>query len=205
MSRSLTTNFKNETLAAQLTPVLFAFLDFQSGAVRVWSGLGSKTWDGNSYLGLGYLGGVSAIEETTDVKANGVSFQISGVPSALIATALGDNYQGRTVKLWVAALDSSGAVISDPYLIFAGRMDNVEVDEGPETSVLRVLAESRLVDLQRSKERRFTHEDQQLDFSGDDGLKFMPTANSKPFVWGGETVTAVGGGDGSDVGSDTYQ
>lgn len=205
MSRAITTAFKNETLAASLTPVLFAFLDFQSGPVRVWSGLGTKTWGGNDYTGLGYLGSVSAIEESTDVRANGVSFQISGIPSSIIATALGDNYQGRTVKLWVGALDASNNVIADPYLIFAGRMDNVEIDEGAETSILRVLAESRLVDLQRSKERRFTHEDQQIDFSGDLGLQFMPTANSKPFVWGGETVAAVGGTGGSDTSTNNLE
>lgn len=197
MSRALTALFRTETLASQLSPALFALLDFQSGAVRVWSGLGTKTWNGNSYTGLGNFGSVSSVEETTDVRANSIAFQLTGVPTALIATVLADNYQGRTAKLWVGSLDASGNVIADPYLIFAGRMDNIEIDEGPNTSVIRVFAESRLIDLQRSKERRFTHEDQQNDYPGDLGLKFMPTANSKPFVWGGETIPAAGGGEGS--------
>lgn len=196
MSRALTTALKNETTAAALSPVVFALFDFQGGAVRVWSGLGSKVWDGNTYLGVGYLGSFSPIEETTDVKANGVSFQLSGVPSALISTVLGDNYQGRTVKLWLAALDSAGNIVADPYPVFSGRMDAVEIDEGADTASIRVLAESRLVDIQRSKERRFTHEDQQIDHPGDEGLASMPTAQSTPFVWGGQKVNgATGGGD----------
>lgn len=194
MARGLTTALKDQTLADSLTPVFFAFFDFQSGAVRVWSGLGSKVWDGNTYTGLGHLGTVSPIEESADVKANGVAFQLSGVPSSLIATVLGDNYQGRTVKLWLGALDSASAIIADPYQVFAGRMDNVEIDEGPETAVIRVFAESRLVDLQRSRERRYTHEDQQIDFAGDLGLKYMPTAQSTPFMWGGKQVPTYGGG-----------
>jgi hypothetical protein len=198
MSRSLTTAFKNETQAATLAPVFFAFFDFQSGAVRVWSGIGSKVWDGNTYIGLGYLGNVSAVDEALDVRAAGVAFELSGVPSALIATVLGDNYQGRAVKLWLAALDASGAVVADPYMLFSGRMDNVEIDEGPQTSVIRVFAESRLVDLQRSRERRFTHEDQQIDFSGDTGLKYMPTAQSTPFMWGGQRVASYAGGGGGN-------
>lgn len=205
MSRALTTLFRDETLASQLSPALFALLDFQSGAVRVWSGLGTKTWDGNDYIGLGNFGSVSSVEETTDVRANSIAFQLTGVPSSLIATILSDNYQGRTAKLWIGSLDASGNVIADPYLIFAGRMDNVEIDEGPNTSVVRVFAESRLIDLQRSKERRFTHEDQQINYSGDLGLKFMPTANSKPFVWGGETIPAAGGGEGSGTGGDNLE
>lgn len=194
MSRSLTTALKNETTAAALSPVMFALFDFQSGAVRVWSGLGSQTWDGNSYLGVGYFGSFSPVEETADVKANGVAFQLSGVPSSLISTVLGDNYQGRTVKLWLGAVNAAGAIVADPYLVFSGRMDAVEIDEGGDTSTIRVLAESRLVDLQRSRERRFTHEDQQIDFAGDEGLAFMPTAQSTPFVWGGQKVNGVSGG-----------
>ena len=188
MSRDLTSAFKTQTQAASLEPVLLAFFDFQGGAVRVWSGLGSKVWDGNTYVGLGHLGSVSAIEETADVRANGVAFQVSGVPSALIATVLGDNYQGRPVKLWIAALDATGAIVADPYLIFAGRMDNVEIDEGPETSVIRINAESRLIDLQRTRERRYTHEDQQIDFPGDLGLQYMARAQSAPLIWGGNRV-----------------
>lgn len=186
MSRDLTTALKNQTLADSLSPVVLAFFDFQSGAVRVWSGIGTLTWDGNDYVGVGHFGGFSPIEETADTKANGVAFQLSGVPSALIATVLGDNYQGRSVKMWLGAMNSSGAIVVDPYQIFAGRMDAVEIDEGAETSVIRVLAESRLIDIQRSRERRFTHEDQQIDFSGDEGLAMMPMVQSTPFVWGGQ-------------------
>lgn len=197
MSRALTTALRAETLAAGLEPVFFAFFDFQGGAVRVWSGLGSKTWGGNTYSGLGHLGSVAPIEESADLKANGVAFQLSGVPSGLIATALGDNYQGRDVKLWLGALDGSGAVVADPYLLFAGRMDNLEIDDGTESATIRVFAESRMVDLRRSNERRFTHEDQQIDFPGDDGLDYMPTAQSTPFMWGGQRVPSYAGGGGS--------
>lgn len=199
MSRNLTTALKNETLADALAPILLAFFDFQGGAVRVWSGVGSVTWGGNTYTGLGYLGSVTPIEESTDVRANGVSFQVSGVPSALIATVLGDNYQGREVNLWLGSLNSSGAIIADPYLLFSGRMDSVEIDEGPETSVVRVAAESRLIDLQRSRERRYTHEDQQIDFPGDRGLEYMPTAQSTPFLWGGQKVPTYAETGGSDT------
>lgn len=203
MARNITTALKNQTLAASLEPVLFAFLDFQSGAVRAWTGMNDITWNGDTYHGLGYTGTVSPIEETADVKANGVTFQLSGVPSSLIATILGDNYQGRTVKLWFGALDAAGAIVLDPYLIFAGRMDNVEIDDGPDTSVIRVLAESRLIDLQRSKERRYTHEDQQIDFPGDLGFKYMPTAQSIPFYWGGSLVPSYAQSGGASSSFDT--
>lgn len=205
MSRDLTTDLRAETLAAGLSPVFLAFFDFQGGAVRVWSGIGSLSWGGNTYTGLGHLGTVSPVEESSDLRANGVAFQLSGVPSGLIATALGDNYQGRDVKLWLGALDAAGAIVADPYQLFAGRMDALEIDDGPETATIRVYAESRLVDLRRSNERRFTHEDQQIDFPGDDGLDYMPTAQSTPFMWGGQRVPTYAAGGGSAAANSELQ
>lgn len=188
MSRDLTAGMLAEVTAESLSPVMLAFFDFQAGAARMWTGIGTLTWGGHDYLGLGNMGAISPLEESTDLRANGISFQLSGVPSAMLATALGDNYQGRDVKLWLGAINSSGAIVTDPYQIFSGRMDTVEIDEGPDTSVVRVSAESRLVDLNRSRERRYTHEDQQINFPGDLGLQYMPTAQSTGFLWGGQKV-----------------
>ena len=188
MSRNLVAGLLAEVTAAELSPVMLAFFDFQSGGTRMWTGVGTISWNGNSYLGLGNFASISPVEESTDVRANGVSFQVSGVPSAMIALALADNYQGRDVKLWLGALNSSGALVADPYQIFSGRMDSVEIDEGPDTAVVRINAESRLIDLNRSKERRYTHEDQQINFPGDLGLEYMPTAQSTSFLWGGQKV-----------------
>jgi len=193
MSRSLVTAFKNQTLAASLSPVVFALLDFQGGAVRVWNGLGTRSWASNNYTGVGHLGSISTIEETADIRANSVTLALSGVPSSLISTVLGDNYSGRDVKIWIGALDAAGAIVADPNLRFSGRMSNVEIDEGPDTAVIKVLAESKLADLQRSRERRYTHEDQQIDFAGDLGLQLMPTAQSRPLYWGGRQAFPVAG------------
>lgn len=194
--RSLNASLVTEITAARLAPACFALLDFQSGAVRVWDGVGTKTWGGNNYTGLGYLGKISPIEESTDVRANGVVLQLSGIPTSLLATVLGDNYSGRAVSIWIGALNASEALVADPDLVFSGRMNNLDFDKGPETSVIRVTAESRLVDLSRSRERRFTHEHQQIDFPGDLGLEYMARAQSTPLNWGGQSAgTAASGGN----------
>lgn len=201
MSRTLNASLVTEITAAGLAPAVFAFLDFQGGAVRVWDGVGTKSWGGNNYTGLGYLGSISPIEESTDVRANGIVMQLSGVPSSLIATVLGDNYNRRACSVWIGALNQAGALVADPDLAFSGRMNNVDFDKGAETSVIRVFAESRLVDLLRSRERRYTHEHQQIDFSGDLGLEYMARSQSTPLMWGGKSVPTyaeTGGGEGED-------
>jgi len=201
MSRTLNASLVTEITAERLAPAIFAFLDFQGGAVRVWDGIGTMTWGGNNYTGLGYLGSISPIEETADVKANGVVMQVSGIPSSLIATVLGDSYNRRDVSIWVGALNATGALVADPDLAFSGRMNNVDFDKGPDTATLRIFAESRLVDLRRSRERRYTHEHQQIDFPGDLGLKYMARAQSTPLTWGGARVPTFAGGGNEGGGS----
>jgi hypothetical protein len=202
MSRTFQGEFYAEIIAANCAPATFAFLDFQGGAVRVWDGVGSLTWGGNTYTGLGYLGAVSPIEESADTRANGIVLSVSGVPSSLIASVLGDNYNRREVSVWIGALDAAGALVADPEVAFTGKMNNVDFDKGEKTSIIRIYAESRLVDLLRSRERRYTHEHQQIDFPGDLGLEYMARAQSTPLQWGGARVPTYSGG-GSSGGSAT--
>lgn len=197
MSRTVDGDFLVEITAARFAPATFAFLDFQGGAVRVWDGVGSITWGGNTYVGLGYLGAISPIEESADTRANGIVLSVSGVPSSLIATVLGDNYNRREVSVWIGALDAVGALVADPELAFTGKMNNVDFDKGEKSSVIRIHAESRLVDLLRPRERRYTHEHQQIDYPGDLGLEYMARAQSTPLQWGGARVPTYSGGGSS--------
>ena len=65
-------------------PVLLVEFGFTSGISRLWSGLGTLSWNGLDWLGVGTLGQVSSVEETLEVRAAGASFELSGVPADLL-------------------------------------------------------------------------------------------------------------------------
>lgn len=185
MVRSLTAGMVTETTGDVLEPVLFFKMAFASGDLNVWSGIGDKVFNSDTYTGVGDFGGVSNIEETGLLKAASATFTLSGIPSSIIATTLTEDYSERFAKLWLGMLDSSKAIIADPYLLFVGRMDVMEIEEGPETSIIKLSVVNRLVDLERPKERRYTAEDQKEQFSGDLGLDFVASLNDgKQIVWG---------------------
>lgn len=168
MSREdLTAGMVSEATAASLRPRLLAKLEFDSGDVRVWSGVGDLSFGGETYTGVGDLGGVSAVEEKTATNATGLVYTLSGVPSALVSIALREHYQDRPATLWFGALDASGALIADPYQAHAGRMDQMTLEEGGETATIRLSCESHLIDLERPRERRYTPEDQQDEYAND--------------------------------------
>jgi len=183
MARNLTAGLQAETLAAQLSPILFLEFETAAGTSRAWTGFGTISWNGQSWIGLGHLLGVSAIEETGDVVANGVSISLSGVPAELVSIALTHVRQGKPVRIWLGALDAAGAVIADPYLMFQGRFDTAAIQEGADTAAIIVQAESRLIDLERPRTRRYTPEDQAIDYPGDLGLAFVSAIQDAAIIW----------------------
>lgn len=183
MARTLTPAASSAFDAGHVPSLIFVLMDFPSGILRVNNSPATFAWGGNDWLGVGTLGSIDAIDEGVTLEARGLKFRISGVPQANVAVALGQKYQGRDCKVWRAPLTSDYAVIADPVLVFFGRLDVMDIELGP-TATITVSAESRLADWDRSRGRRYTHEDQQIDYPGDKGLEFVPQMADKELRWG---------------------
>jgi len=66
-------------------------------------------------------------------------------------------------------------------------MDVANIQEGPETSIIQMNIESRLVQFDMPLNRMYTLEDQQIDFPNDVGFEFIPDLQDKEVVWGKQT------------------
>lgn len=135
------------------------------------------------WLGLAHCGSVSAISETSGLEMTGVSMSLSGIPSAMITTALAEYYQGRDCNIWLAPLDANCAVLADPVLVFPGRIDTMSIELG-DTASITLTAENKMADWNKSRVRRYTHEDQIAEYPSDLGLEFVPQMVEKVLVWG---------------------
>jgi hypothetical protein len=183
MSRNLTTAVSNQLSAGELQPFFAIKLNFDSGSLKLWTGYGDITVDSETYTGGGQFLGISSVEETVEVAARGVTMSLNGIDASLITLALTENYQTRSAKVFLGVI-SSGAVVADPYLVFDGRMDVMTIDDGGETATISMTAESRLIDLERPKLRRYTSEDQKLNHPDDIGLDFVASLQEKEIAWG---------------------
>lgn len=173
-----------EVCADVLAPVVFVRLEFDSGALRLWSGFGDFAWDGQTWTGTGALGSVSPAEETTGIKATNASFSLNGIPSSILSLAYAEEYQLRPAYSWLGAVDDAGTLIGTPYRWFKGRMDTMQDEDTGETCTLTLSAENHLADLERPRERRYTPEDQALDYPGDKGLDFVAQLQDAEITWG---------------------
>lgn len=184
MARTLTAAFATAAAAALVRPVLLLQVTFPTDTLRLWTGIGSLSYGGNTYTGAGNLISVSPIEETNEIRAAGVQISLSGIPSGTIATALGTMDSGQSGSLHFGLMNASNALIADPVLAFSGRLDTALIEESGDTCTVLVTFESRLIDLERPRERRYTDEDQQAEYAGDLGFQYIAGLQDRVLKWG---------------------
>jgi hypothetical protein len=183
MARDLTAGVITQLQAASVEVGILFEGEFASGWVRLWSGIGTLSWDSKTWTGTGNLLGISGIDETAEVRASGMTVSLSGVPSDLLSAALGDARSGRIGRVYLAFF-SGGSIVADPILQFEGRLDVPAIEDGPETATISISYESELIDLERARERRYTPEDQAIDFPGDLGFDYVASLQDAQITWG---------------------
>ena len=195
MSKDVTTAFEAE--AEKQDVVLFAAIEavFPSGPVNIWTGSGRLDWDSKSWDGLGTLINLEPVVETTDSRGNRVGASLSGLDEDFFNPVMVEDYQGGNASMWLGFIDQSGGIISDPYLLFRGAMDNDRIVDSGKTSVLTIWANSRLDDILRSRIYRYTDVDQQSIHPGDRGLEFVSQLQDLQVNWG-KPSNASGGNTG---------
>ena len=188
MARDLTPSVIAESLSEAPRPFILVKLEFDIGTIRLNSTDRDLTVDvdgdgDQTYQGVGNLGQISTMEETSELRPTGIVLTLSGIQPSYISIALGAQYQGRSVKIWEAFFDSSYAVVADPILQWSGLIDTMDISMG-ETAAIRLTAEHKLIRWEEPKLRRYTNEDQQEQFTGDKGLEFVNQTTEKEIIWG---------------------
>ena len=62
-------------------------------------------------------------------------------------------------------------------------MDTMPIEVGAQASI-QLTVESRLVDWERPRDRRFNHPDQIAEYPDDKGLEYVAQMAEKELVWG---------------------
>jgi hypothetical protein len=184
MARDLSTDFKTEIVKDVISPIILAKINTSGGDVRAWTGLGTITFNGEDYIGGGNFIGLSEIIEPSDMSAEGITVSLSGIPSDLLAIALGQVQHGRPASIYLGLLDSSFNLINEPYELFSGFTDITSISEQSKTSTISINIENRLIALEIPKIRRYTDQIQRQTYPNDKGFEFVTGLQEKEFVFG---------------------
>ena len=183
MTRGLNGDLTAAVLASELYLAVLVELDFSPDPLRLWAGIGDFVWGDKVFTGAGDLLGVGGAEETTETRAVAATLSLSAVPTELIDHAIAADYRGNAGIIWLAVLNPTGALISDPVQVLSGRMDVMSWTEGA-TATISLTVESRLADLDRVRLRRYTDRDQQDEYPGDTGFMFTDSLQDTNILWG---------------------
>ena len=183
MSRTITIAANNEAKADQLKLITLAELSFASGYVRAHSGVGNFVYNGNTFFGVGAYGGISGVKEGSNLEAEKITATLSGVDPAYISIALNEQYQGRPANFWIGFLNATEQLITDPVLVFGGRIDTMNIQLG-QVGEVTISVINKLADWAKPKVRRYNDSDQQSIFPGDLGMQYVERAAEKTLFWG---------------------
>lgn len=182
MTRGLTTSASAAVQGEIVARTMAVELDFPSGFVR-WNGTPRDiTFAGRTFLGIGMLGSISVIEEGAELRAYGLTLQVSAIPRDMVSIALGQNYSGRRATLWEVPLSQYDEPVADPFIVFRGRMDQMDISVGTSATVT-VRLENRLADWERPRIRRYTDADQKTRYPTDQAFRFVSATTDKELVW----------------------
>jgi hypothetical protein len=180
MSRDIATVIQNALGDDVIEPFFAVDLGFDSGTLRLWTGIGSKIINGEEYVGAGNFLQISEMQETAEIQAAGATLTLSGIPSEILSLALTEPYQQRPARIYFGLVGEE----ADMAEVFTARMDQMTIEEGPETCTVQLTIENILVDLERARVLRYTNNDQQSRFPGDRGLEFVESLQNKELFWG---------------------
>ncbi len=181
-TRDLSTSVSSNLEDTVVYPFFAVELLFDSNPLRLWTGVGELILNGDTYTGTSTLLQISTIEETSEIAVRGATLTLSGIPSSVISLALQTPYQGRVCTINFGMF--AGGTASDVTQVFAGYMDEMNIDEGPETSTIELKVENKLIDLERARVRRYTSGYQKSVYPNDKGLDFVESLQDKEIVWG---------------------
>lgn len=184
MSR-LSLELEKAVRSPHVAPFSLIELDFPDGKVRATSLPFDVVLGGHVYSGLSILGKVSPVTEGAEQRSYGVTLELSAIPLELADYVALQEVQGREVTISQGFVNKGHQIIGEPFVVFRGRMDTMDVQVG-ETTAVSIACESLLIDWERPRVRRFTDADQKSRHPGDKGLEFVSAMTTKELLWGRE-------------------
>lgn len=182
MTRDISTAFQTALEAEEVKPFYAAQLDLDAGPLRLWTGYGEITIDGNTFTGAGNLLGFSGFEEVNDLSAKAISISLSGLDETVLSLALTTPIANRKVRVYFGVREDDGTVHA--IEIFTGLANTIPFTDDGQTAVVELSVDSKLVLLEKASNRRYTHESHQARHPGDTFFSYVADLQDKEVVWG---------------------
>ena len=186
MARGLSSAVKTELATGVIDPVLLVEIEFGTPVYLTnapFDITSSVSGSSRTYLTNGHLKNISGVNETNKPTKNSLQITLSGVDQTYISIALSENIINKEVYIYRGFLDTNNALISDPFLLFFGTIDEYRINDTTNTANLVLNLTSHWGNFQKISGRVTTDNSQQRFFSGDKGMEFA-ALTVRDIKWG---------------------
>jgi len=182
MTRSLSGSLTTELATNKLNPVNLIYIGVSTGSYYT-DHYKNISFNGNTYLASSLLLGVSDASESSEVAVNDLVIKFSGADQTIISLFLNNDYMDKSAHIYRGFLDDSQALISDPFLLFEGRIENFNIDETDTSSEVSISIASHWADFDKIAGRKTNTNSQKLYFSTDKGFDYA-SQSVREIKWG---------------------
>ena len=188
MTRLLSAANLTAATSGHVRPVNFAQLDFDTATVYCHDGLGTFTWGGQNWLGVGQMGNVNRVQEAETINPYKLELTLSGLDPTLANEALNNQPYNRAISLFIGFLDASEQLVADPDEMWSGTIQQMNLTAG-ENNTCTIIAESDLIKLEKTNGYLFNDRSQQDRFTDDVLFEYQSQIIDAKPVWLGPTRT----------------
>lgn len=183
MTRSVSAAIQTALAGQTISPFYAVEFLLDDSPIRVWTGYGDRVINGQTYIGGGTLMSIGGLEETNDLAAKNITITLDGISSSLLSLALQTPIQNRSVRVYWG-LATSGSPGYDAIEVFTGRANTLPFEDGGDTCVIQLTADSTLVRLERASNWRYTHESHLSRYPTDTFFSYVTKLQDTEVVWG---------------------
>lgn len=169
----------------QVRPRLCFELDFRSGILRAWQGIGDLAIAGKTWSGSGHFVSASGLDLSPGAFARSFTITLSGLAPdqfAAYGRLMGSDpaeYRGRRASVFLVFLGDDQQPLEAPYAISTGFMDRPVLSVVNGQHQLSLQCEGAFVTRKRPRYGFYTDQDQQSRFPGDRSFEFAPISAQK--------------------------
>ena len=188
MARGLSSSVKTELATGVIDPVLLVEIEFGTPVYLTnapFDITSSVSGSSRTYITNGHLKNISGVNETNKPTKNSLQITLSGVDQTYVSIALSENIINDEVYIYRGFLDANNSLISDPFLLFFGTIDEYRITDNTSTANLVLNLTSHWGNFQKTSGRVTTDNSQQRFFSGDKGMEFA-ALTVRDIKWGRE-------------------
>ena len=175
MARGLTTAVKNELATKNIRPVLLLEIGFPTPIYLTNNSFdltSSISGTSRTYTASGHLLSISSVSETSTPSKNTLQISLSGVDQTYVSIVLNTSVTGDIVRIYQGYLDSSNAVIADPFLLYYGTIDDGKIGDNTTSATLHLNVTSHWGSFDKISGRTTADNSQRRFFSSDEVMEF---------------------------------